>query len=562
MKVEKNNILFSSKFLIIITCIFLFTLVIVFSYSSFGSGKGTYSAIEYTYTCESGDPKKIDDEYYCCPSGTKFTYLLLGEFQYYSSDRIVNHYICGKYPLGISDLSNYTVIDEFGSNSNKCYMPNNILENANSTCSSIGGVTKGGFCYYECGFAPLKATKNVKKCTFDYVKSNKISEVDIVTSESGCSCPDGWGKTSLGNELLCYKNLTVVNGCYEYDIPTTTTTISTCTTEIFPNGKKFEKINNKCRLCNSDSSSSSSSSSIYSGAGCYEACGTERYWAASRSAAISYFNTRCGSSGNSPAYTGIPQSSCGVSSNSSSSKSSSGSSKCTVTLDANGGSFSNGCSSSYTYTGTVSFNPILNKCVTKSGQCITGWKVTKGSNTGETYYSNIDQTDCGKTIQAQWGSCSSPTPSNSSVNPSSSSSKSSSSSSSKSSSSSSSKSSSSSSSKSSSSSSSNSSSSSLVDAPYDDIIDGNMCYKGEIIEVIVCQSDSISGANCKTSKGIVLKSNLISADRCNGSGGSSSGRQDAPENPKTGATMIIVLWIVGLAALFVSFFYFRKNNIV
>ena len=92
------------------------------------------------------------------------------------------------------------------------------------------------------------------------------------------------------------------------------------------------------------------------------------------------------------------------------------------------------------------------------------------------------------------------------------------------------------------------------EAPFDDIIDGDMCYNGTIVKVSVCQAKSISGAECKTSKGVVLRSKLTSKDNCS--------ETDVPSNPGTGTTMIVVSWIIGVVALVVSFYYFKENKFV
>ena len=576
-KIKIDNLLKSSSLLLIATCISLFMLIIFFSYSLYeGTIKGTHSA--ETVTCTDGMSSQGCQEYrnsgWTCVEKSRSTSSVT--------------YTC---TCNGRVLSDGTGCDSGGSGStdnNKCYkctLGNGIIQytwsstavsgcsaqtgtefNSKSNCeahhslrldpdSANGGRLKSGnstevFSFYASASKSTldaKVTNSRGDCTVDYwivtTDGNRhiVSNVDY--NEQGDTLKAHWNcvnkcyRCTLANGDVSYTwSPSAASGC---SVDTSITTESSCLASRAPK--------DACYVCGN---SQSGSYKWIKAGGLTSSCSKASGDFTTESACLANNKKcyKCKLANGTIQYTWSPSAMSGCSAQESITSESAclNNNSCTVTLDANGGSFSNGCSSSYTYTGTVSFNSTLNKCVTKSGQCITGWKVTKGSNAGETYYSNIDQTDCGKTIQAQWGSCSSPTPSNSSVNPSSSSSKSSSSSSSK----------------SSSSSSSNSSSSSLVDAPYDDIIDGNMCYKGEIIEVIACQSDSISGAKCKTSKGILLKSNLTSADRCNGSGGSSSGRQDAPENPKTGATMIIVLWIVGLAALFVSFFYFRKNNLV
>ena len=396
----------------------------------------------------------------------------------------------------------------------------------------------------------------------------------------------------------------------------------------------------------------------YNGEGCYEACGTTRYWAQSENDAISYFNTRCGSAGNSAVYTGIPKSSCGGISND----------KCTIILKpGDGGSFTSGsgCSGSscsYEVKGTVYFSSTINKMVSKSGYHVLKWQV----NSSDTYWtSSVDENDCGTSLTAIWEKDASNPPS-SSVKPASSSVKSSSSSI-----------------KPSSSSVKPASSYKAVTtdpATFTYVVNGDRCWHNKtfsyykVVYINSCQKKDEYGDNalCSTKDdGNIYLSEVrdlsdcpsssssssykaattdpatftyeVNGDRCwhnktesyykvvyvnncqkkadygdnalcstksdgniylnevrdlsnckiNGSSASSvvnnsSNRASSEEltsnkpsgvnnsnenvssktnsnvsdNPKTGATMIIVSWLVGLAALGISFFYYRKNSLV
>ena len=240
--------------------------------------------------------------------------------------------------------------------------------------------------------------------------------------------------------------------------------------------------------------------------------------------------------------------------------------ECKVTLKpGTGGTLTNasGCGTNGVFDlkgkGKVYFDPTLNKCVKNSSdKCITGWYVESGLFKGQTYHSYIDEnsgnpskSDCNSTLVAQWGSCSSqPSSSSDPEDPSV-----------------------------------PGSSSDPEDpsvpgsssdhepdepAPYENPIDDYKCNEttGEWIYILSCQSSSISGAKCKV-KDVdpVLLSELTDGAHCSdpkpaGVNSSSSKGKNVSSNAGTGSFTIIVAWLIGIAALVISFCYFRKNNIM
>ena len=253
---------------------------------------------------------------------------------------------------------------------------------------------------------------------------------------------------------------------------------------------------------------------------------------------------------------------------------------CKVTLDANGGSFTNvnGCGSTYTYKDKIYFSSTLNSCVKNGDKCVTGWKVIDGNNKGKTYTSSIDQTDCGSKLQAQWGSCSG-----------------------------------------------SGSGTGTTDAVYSEKINEDRCSNGKWVRVASCQPTSVKDAKCKLSDDTIVDrstimnsrsgceilgnayENVINDYRCNmvtgkwiyitscqarsvigahckyasgnvirtdlsdgaycsdpkpSTGSNDKTQQDVDRSAPTGTLEVVIAWAIGIIALFVSFYYFKKNKTV
>ncbi len=87
------------------------------------------------------------------------------------------------------------------------------------------------------------------------------------------------------------------------------------------------------------------------------------------------------------------------------------------------------------------------------------------------------------------------------------------------------------------------------DAPFE-VIDKEGCYKNKKIHVLTCQAESVEGAVCKIENGTVLRKDIRFKGACG----------EIDDGPGTGTGIIAVSWILGVMALIVSFYYFKKRS--
>ena len=103
-----------------------------------------------------------------------------------------------------------------------------------------------------------------------------------------------------------------------------------------------------------------------------------------------------------------------------------------------------------------------------------------------------------------------------------------------------------------------------ISEAYTDVIDDYRCNKdsGKWIYISACQPAN-TGAKCKTSDSTILRSSITNGSGCSSSqpGGPSNGNEGVT-NPQTGTTEMIVAFAIGIIALGVSAYYYRKNKIL
>ncbi len=103
-----------------------------------------------------------------------------------------------------------------------------------------------------------------------------------------------------------------------------------------------------------------------------------------------------------------------------------------------------------------------------------------------------------------------------------------------------------------------------ISEAYTDVIDDYRCNKdsGKWIYISSCQPAK-TGAKCKTSDSTILRSSVTNGNGCSSSqpGGSSGGNQGVT-NPQTGTTEMIVAFAIGIIALGVSAYYYKRNKTI
>ena len=109
----------------------------------------------------------------------------------------------------------------------------------------------------------------------------------------------------------------------------------------------------------------------------------------------------------------------------------------------------------------------------------------------------------------------------------------------------------------------------LPDA-YEDIIDDYRCNNsaGKWVYISSCQSSNLIGAKCKTENGTIVRTNLTDGPGCSSKDGSNQSinnidnGDEISDNPFTGTREFIIWMIIGIMALFISGYYFRRNKLL
>ena len=264
-KIEKEELQNSSKLLIIVSAIALFLLVVFFSYSLYGGGKGTYSyaydageeikkgntcavgmdvigKADVSYKCANGSEGEVQhsnaySDYYCCPSG----YVNAGSEEYPQCVKKNWHYD--------SDRKNCYQETSY-SDYDSCREALNKIKSDNEGKTDYIGV------YDWCASSPPRVRLNYDKnyCLKGYVEAEKVETV------RECSIK-GWvkNKNSSVNYYCCpsgysyglYSDYTPV--CFKDGYNAVTFDVPACygSQNSSPgSGNSGSSSDEKCYICN------------------------------------------------------------------------------------------------------------------------------------------------------------------------------------------------------------------------------------------------------------------------------------------------------------------------
>lgn len=566
---ENNQLKKSSLILMTIAGISLFMMLAFFSYSMFGGGKGTYSS-----TCSG----IVDTDGICTPlaSYTLTIKVNNGKFKVNGTGSVLNTTISDKTEIVLTSDNALVECD---------------AESCSSSIFSILSATKEGNSYQFNGWGTSSSCTSGTTSTITY--SSDVTYYACWEPKEGCYSVQYNGNTRK------YWATTKSDAISHF-----TSICGTC-----GNSAVFNPDINQASCIDVYGGSSSSEE------GCYVVQhngNTYKYWATTKSNAISHFTSVCGTCGSSAVLNpDINETACqGVSGS------------CTYKIEGGTGgtvdTSKSKCNGTVNYSGRI-YLSTLEECVSNTGKCISDWNVKFKDGTTGTYSSWIDSTenngkDCGITLTPNWGSCGGsgsgggngsgggtgnvPTPSSSS----------------------------------SSSSPKPSSASSSSDAEYEKLNPAyDRCYNNKWVRVVSCQPDG-TGAKCKLSTGETVDkatikkakttgcdvpgdafdASIAEGDRCNMATGKlvyivscqpfddvigahckdnkgnyvfmgnlaakensackndkpstdnsdDPANQDVDKSVQTGTTAFVLSWIAGIIALVISFYYFRKNYFV
>lgn len=103
--------------------------------------------------------------------------------------------------------------------------------------------------------------------------------------------------------------------------------------------------------------------------------------------------------------------------------------------------------------------------------------------------------------------------------------------------------------------------------PYDDPIDDYKCdsSSGTWVYIASCQSQSLIGAKCKSGSSTIIRTYLTSGSGCTGakptrSNDNNNQSYNNTYNPQTGTFEFAICMIIGITALIVSSYYYKKNK--